>query len=101
MPGVRVSARLATPAAHPALPLDIIPPCSPNVKYDNKAAARQTDMSKPCMLASCVPGGPGMIYRLDLAAETVEEWLDVPDAGGNHHDPTQNYIPDRLAEKNP
>jgi len=50
-----------TPAPHPALPLTILPPCSPNVKIDNKAAARATDMSKPCLLPSCVPAGPGMI----------------------------------------
>jgi len=58
-----------TPAPHPALPLDIIPPCSPNVKIDKKAAARQSDMSKPCMLPTCVPGGPGMISKASMTVK--------------------------------
>lgn len=58
---IHPAAPVPTPVAHPALPLDILPPCSTNVKIDKKGAARQTDKSKPCMLASCVPGGPGMI----------------------------------------
>jgi uncharacterized Zn-binding protein involved in type VI secretion len=52
-----------TPAPHPALPLDIIPPCSVTTKINSKAAARMTDMTKPCMLPSCVPAGPGMIAK--------------------------------------
>ncbi len=63
---IHPAAPTPTPAPHPALPLDIIPPCSPTVKYDNKAAARQTDMSKPCMLPPCVPGGPGMISKASM-----------------------------------
>ena len=47
------------------------------------------------------PGGPGMIYRLDLSTGQVEPWLDVPDAGANNHDPRENYIPDRLARSWP
>jgi uncharacterized Zn-binding protein involved in type VI secretion len=50
-----------TPVPHPALPLAIMPPCSPTVKYDNMSAARVSDMTKPCMLPTCVPAGPGMI----------------------------------------
>jgi uncharacterized Zn-binding protein involved in type VI secretion len=52
-----------TPTPHPALPLAIMPPCSLNVKYNNMAAARVSDMSKPCMLPTCVPGGPGIIAK--------------------------------------
>jgi uncharacterized Zn-binding protein involved in type VI secretion len=52
-----------TPLPHPGLPLAIIPPGSPTVKYDKMAAARVGDMSKPCMLPSCVPAGPGMIAQ--------------------------------------
>ena len=52
-----------TPAAHPSPPADIMPPGSLNTKIDKKNAARQTDMSKPCMLPSCVPAGPGMIAK--------------------------------------
>ena len=54
-------APVPTPVPHPALPLAIMPPCSTSVKIDNKAAARVSDMTKPCMLPPCVPAGPGMI----------------------------------------
>ena len=43
------------------------------------------------------PGGPGAIYRVNLATGVVETWVTVPDAGDDLHDPTQNYIPDRFA----
>jgi uncharacterized Zn-binding protein involved in type VI secretion len=33
----------------------------PNVLIGGKPAARVTDMSQPCLLPSCVPGGPGVI----------------------------------------
>jgi hypothetical protein len=58
-----------TPVPHPALPLAIMPPCSPNVKINNKAAARQMDMSKPCMLPPCVPAGPGMIVKASMSVK--------------------------------
>ena len=48
---------------HPGLPLAIMPPGSPNVKYDKMAAARMSDQSKICMLPSCVPAGPGIIAK--------------------------------------
>ncbi len=51
------------PIPHPAVPLDIMPPCSPTVKIGGKAAARQTDQTKPCSLSGCVPGGPGVISK--------------------------------------
>ena len=38
-----------------------------------------------------------MIYRLDLESQGIEEWLDVPDAGADIHDDTENFIPDLLA----
>ncbi|MFI5001145.1 MAG: PAAR domain-containing protein [Reyranellales bacterium] len=50
-----------TPLAHPALPLKIMPPGSTTTKIENKAAARQTDLSEICKLPTCVPAGPGMI----------------------------------------
>jgi Mg-chelatase subunit ChlD len=43
------------------------------------------------------PGGPGAVYRVDLATGAVETWVVVPDAGDDLHDPAQNYIPDRFA----
>lgn len=56
-------APVPTPVPHPGLPLTIMPPCSVNVKIDKKGAARVSDMSKPCMLPSCIPAGPGMISK--------------------------------------
>lgn len=51
-----------TPTAvpHPAMPLAIVKG-QPNVLIGGLPAARVTDLSQPCILASCVPGGPGMI----------------------------------------
>lgn len=49
------------PIPHPPMPLSIIPPGCPTVMIGNMAAARSTDMTQPCMLAGCAPGGPGMI----------------------------------------
>ena len=43
------------------------------------------------------PGGPGMIYRVDLESGDVVEWLDVPDAGLDWHDPVGNFMPDTAA----
>lgn len=51
-----------TPAPHPAMPLTIIKG-EPTVMIGNMPAARVMDMSQPCMLASCVPGGPGNIAK--------------------------------------
>ncbi len=43
------------------------------------------------------PGGPGAIYRIGLDDASLETWLTVSDAGDDRHDPTENYIPDRIA----
>jgi uncharacterized Zn-binding protein involved in type VI secretion len=56
-------APVPTPVAHPALPLAIIPPGAATVKIGGMAAARVTDKSKPCMLPTCVPAGPGMVAK--------------------------------------
>jgi len=60
---IHPAAPTPTPVAHPPLPADILPPGSLNTKIDKKAAARMSDKSKPCMLPSCVPAGPGMISK--------------------------------------
>lgn len=49
-----------TPSAHPAMPLAIVKG-QPNVLIGGLPAARVTDLSQPCVLATCVPGGPGMV----------------------------------------
>jgi uncharacterized Zn-binding protein involved in type VI secretion len=59
---IHPAAPVPTTAPHPAMPLTIIKG-QPNVLIGNQPAARATDMSQPCMLAGCVPGGPGMIAK--------------------------------------
>jgi len=49
-----------TPVPHPPMPLAIIKG-APNVLIGGQPAARVADMSTPCLLAACVPAGPGMI----------------------------------------
>ena len=61
-------APVPTPVPHPPMPLTIIPPCAPTVLINNLPAARITDKTVPCMLASCVPGGPGIVV---LGSPTV------------------------------
>ena len=51
-----------TPVPHPPLPLTIIKG-QPNVLIGGQPAARMTDMTGPCLLPGCVPGGPGMIMK--------------------------------------
>ena len=60
---IHPAAPVPTPVPHPALPLDIVIGCPPTVKTNGKSAAVVTNMSKPCMLPSCVPAGPGMIVK--------------------------------------
>lgn len=48
------------PAPHPAMPLTIITG-EPTVLIGSMPAARATDTTMPCVLAGCVPGGPGMV----------------------------------------
>ncbi|MCJ2077074.1 PAAR domain-containing protein [Methylobacterium sp. E-016] len=57
---IHPAALVPTPAPHPAMPLAIVKG-QPNVLIGNLPAARVSDLSQPCILASCVPGGPGMI----------------------------------------
>ena len=59
---IHPAAPVPTPTPHPAMPLAIIKG-QPNVLIGNMPAARVTDLSQPCVLAGCVPGGPGMIAK--------------------------------------
>ncbi|MGI6853546.1 PAAR domain-containing protein [Mesorhizobium sp. 1B3] len=59
---IHPAALVPAPAPHPALPLPIVKGC-PTVLIGNLPAARVTDQSTPCVLPSCVPGGPGMIAK--------------------------------------
>lgn len=53
-------APVPTPVPHPQMPLPIVTGM-PTVLIGGLPAARVTDISQPCMLAGCVPGGPGMV----------------------------------------
>jgi uncharacterized Zn-binding protein involved in type VI secretion len=59
---IHPAAPVPTPTPHPAMPLTIIKG-QVNVLIGNMPAARVTDLSQPCLLAGCVPGGPGMIAK--------------------------------------
>jgi uncharacterized Zn-binding protein involved in type VI secretion len=59
---IHPAAPTPTPAPHPAMPLTIIKG-EPTVLIGKMPAARLMDMSQPCMLAGCVPGGPGNIAK--------------------------------------
>jgi uncharacterized Zn-binding protein involved in type VI secretion len=59
---IHPAAPVPTPTAHPAMPLTIMKGL-PTVLIGGKPAARATDITGPCMLAGCVPGGPGMIAK--------------------------------------
>jgi len=60
---IHPAALVPTPVPHPPMPLALIPPCAPTVTIGGMPAARATDQTQPCMLPSCVPGGPGMIAK--------------------------------------
>ncbi len=64
---IHPAALVPTPAPHPPMPLPIIMG-APNVLIGGMPAARSTDMTQPCLLAACVPGGPGVIA---MASATV------------------------------
>ncbi len=59
---IHPAAPTPTPVPHPPLPLAIIKG-EMTVMIGGKPAARMTDMTKPCTLAGCVPGGPGMVAK--------------------------------------
>ena len=50
-----------TPVPHPDPGSAIVSNTSPTVKINGLAAATVTSQTVPCMLPSCVPGGPGMV----------------------------------------
>ncbi len=50
-----------TPLPHPPMMLALMAPGAPTVMIGKKPAARVTDQTMPCMLAGCVPAGPGIV----------------------------------------
>lgn len=59
---IHPAAPVPTPVPHPALPLNIVKGAA-TVMIGNMPAARVTDLTRPCTLPGCVPGGPGMISK--------------------------------------
>ena len=57
---IHPAAPVPTPLPHPALPLAIISG-QPTVLIGGTPAARATDQTAPCVLPTCVPGGPGLV----------------------------------------
>ena len=60
---IHPAAPVPTPVPHPPIPIDIVLKCVPTVMINNLQAAVVTSMTKPCMMPSCVPGGPGIIAK--------------------------------------
>jgi len=60
---IHPAALVPTAVPHPALPLPLVPPGAPTVTIGGQPAARVGDMTKPCTLPGCVPGGPGVIAK--------------------------------------
>jgi|SRR4051794_24372166 uncharacterized Zn-binding protein involved in type VI secretion len=54
------AAPVPTPVPHPPMPLAIIKGV-PTVLIGGQPAATVTSTTAPCMLAGCVPAGPGMV----------------------------------------
>lgn len=60
-------ALVPTPLPHPPMRLLIVSG-APTVFIGGEPAARLTDMTQPCELAGCSPGGPGIVTK---ASSTV------------------------------
>ena len=60
---IHPAAPVPTPVPHPPIPIDIILKCVPTVLINNLMAAVVTSMTKPCMMPSCVPAGPGLVAK--------------------------------------
>ena len=50
-----------TPVPHPPIPIPIMLNCHPMVLIGNLPAATLTSQTLPCIMPTCVPGGPGMV----------------------------------------
>ena len=50
-----------TPMPHPPIPIQIMLNCHPTVLIGNLMAATVTSQTLPCIMPSCIPGGPGIV----------------------------------------
>lgn len=57
---IHPAAPVPTPVPHPPMPLPLIVG-APTVLIGGMPAARVGDQTQPCLLAACVPGGPGVV----------------------------------------
>lgn len=96
---IHPAAPVPTPVPHPAMPLPIIKG-QPNVLIGGLPAARVMDTTSPCMLAGCVPGGPGMIAMGSatviiggMPAARVGDMTSHPSCVAPIPSPTGNIIP--------
>ncbi|MBU6260892.1 MAG: PAAR domain-containing protein [Burkholderiales bacterium] len=60
---IHPAAPVPTPMPHPPQPLPILLNCVATVLIDNLPAAVVTSQTQPCLMASCVPAGPGLIAK--------------------------------------
>jgi uncharacterized Zn-binding protein involved in type VI secretion len=60
---IHPAAPVPTPVPHPPAPIDIMLNCVTTVLIDNLPAAVVTSQTLPCMMASCVPAGPGLVAK--------------------------------------
>jgi len=58
---IHPAAPTPTPVPHPPMPLTLISGGVPTVLINGLPAAVVGSQGQPCMLATCVPGGPGVI----------------------------------------
>src|SRR5512141_2559693 len=52
-----------TPLAHPPQPFQLLTATAPTVMTNNLPQAIVSTQTQPCMLAPCVPAGPGMVTK--------------------------------------
>jgi uncharacterized Zn-binding protein involved in type VI secretion len=54
-------APVPTPLAHPPIPIPILLNTAPTVMINKMPAATVSSQTQPCLMPSCVPGGPGIV----------------------------------------
>ena len=85
---------------HPPIPIAIMVACVPTVLINNLLAAVVTSQTLPCMMPSCMPGGPGMIakgstsvFTGGLPAARLGDLVSFPGCVGPIPCPTGKIIP--------
>ncbi len=96
---IHPAAPVPTAVPHPALPLAIISG-QPTVLIGGAPAARATDQTAPCVLPTCVPGGPGLVAVGSptvliggLPAARIQDMSSHPTCVGPIPSPTGKIMP--------